>query len=331
MKQIRRKLFLSIFMLFVTAVTLTSTTLAWFARNQEAWTDEFELEIENTDGLLISIDGVNFYSDVNNDELFKAITAKKLGKAVKDVTEDEVKANVTKLSSVTTNDLSTFTTVDNASTIKDGYYEHHTANKDNYVVFDLYFKAQTSKNQANKNYSVQFVNSLDEVPMSYIKADDATVKLHNKLTTIDGEYGPAIENKDSITVNPANAMRIGVTHQESINTIYEPYAGLGSYALASEATDIYNPEKNAMLTYFNNSHTTKLAPLENLDVYKNTEKNFDGNVSFGTIVPTEDKTDYVPIKITVSIWLEGMDADYLVGTDSNHIKIFLSFSMKEVI
>lgn len=330
MKQIRRKLFLSIFMLFVTAVTLTSTTLAWFARNQEAWTDEFELEIENTDGLLISIDGVNFYSDVNNEELFKAITAKKLGKAVSDVTQDEVNANVTKLSSVTTNDLINFTTVDNASTIKDGYYEHHTANKDNYVVFDLYFKAQTSKNQANKSYSVQFVNSTDEVTQSYIKANDANVKLHNKLTTQADTYGPGLEGKEIITVNPKDAMRIGVTHGE-VNTIYEPYAGLGSYALKDETNDLYNPDKNAMLTYFNNTHNTKLSPLDNLDVYKNTEKNFDGNVSFGTIIPNDDKTDYVPIKITVSIWLEGMDADYLVGTDSNHIKIFLNFSMKEVI
>ena len=51
----------------------------------------------------------------------------------------------------------------------------------------------------------------------------------------------------------------------------------------------------------------------------------------GTIVPNSDKTDYVPIKITVAIWLEGMDADYFVGVDSNSIKIFLNFSMKEVI
>lgn len=331
MKQIRRKLFLSIFMLFVTAVTLTSTTFAWFARNKEAWTDEFELEIENTDGLLISIDGVNFYSDVNNDELFKAITAKKLGKAVNDVTEDEIKANVTKLSSVTTKDLTNFTTVDNASTIKDGFYEHHIANKDNYVVFDLYFKTQTSKNQANKNYTVQFVNSLDEAAISYIKANDADVKLHNKLNSILGEYGPTVAGKEVITVNPANAMRIGVTHHENVNTIYEPYDNLGSYALKDAQEDIYNPDKNAMLTYFNNTHNTKLAPLDNLDVYKNTEKDFDGNVNFGTIVPNSDKTDYVPIKITVAIWLEGMDADYFVGVDSNSIKIFLNFSMKEVI
>lgn len=330
MKQIRRKLFLSIFMLFVTAVTLTSTTLAWFARNQEAWTDEFELEIENTDGLLISIDGVNFYSDVNNEELWKAITAKKLGKAVGEVTDAEVEKNVTKLSSVTTNDLNTFTTVDNASTVVDGYYQPHTANKDNYVVFDLWFTTQTSKNQANKNYSVQFVSSTDEAAISYIKADDANVKLHNKLTTTAGEFGPGIENKEAITVNPKDAMRIGVTHANG-NTIFEPYQGLGSYALKDNTNDLYNPNKNAMLTYFNNSHNTKLAPLDDLDVYKNTEKNFDGDVSFGTIVPNSENTDYVPIKVTVSIWLEGMDADYLVGTDSNHIKIFLNFKMKEVI
>lgn len=331
MKQIRRKLFLSIFMLFVTAVTLTSTTLAWFARNREAWTDEFELEIENTDGLLISIDGVNFYSDVNNDELMKAITAKKLGKSVKDVTDAEVKANVTNLSSVTTKDLNTFTTVDNASTIKDGFYEHHIANKDNYVVFDLYFKAQSSKGLAEKKYDLSFVSTKDEVRAPSITADDSIVELYNNLTTINDTYGPAVAGKEVITVNPANAMRIGVTHHENVNTIYEPYDNLGSYALKDAQEDIYNPDKNAMLTYFNNTHNTKLAPLDNLDVYKNTEKDFDGNVNFGTIVPNSDKTDYEIVKITVSIWLEGMDADYFVGVDTKSIKIYLNFKMKEVI
>ena len=72
----RRKLILSVLMLVMTFACLTSTTYAWFARNREAWTEDFQLDIENYDGLLISIDGKNFGASIDNKELKKAVVAK---------------------------------------------------------------------------------------------------------------------------------------------------------------------------------------------------------------------------------------------------------------
>ena len=67
MTRLRRKLVLSLIMLMLTVITATSITFAWFANNQNAWVDDFELEIENVEGLLISVDGENFYSSVSSE------------------------------------------------------------------------------------------------------------------------------------------------------------------------------------------------------------------------------------------------------------------------
>lgn len=331
MKRLRNKLILSVFMLLMTGVALTSVTYAWFSNNKNAWVDEFEIDIENTDGLLISVDGEKYYNDINREEIMKAILAKNLDKSINEVTQTDIDKNKMALAPVSTADLTSFTTIDGASEIKDGYYQSHEADKANYIEFDLYFKAESSKGEADKKFDISFVHTGDELKTPFFTAEDSTVALSNELTATTGTYGPSAEQKE-ITVNPKDAMRLGILHaDERTKTIYEPYLGLGSYAIAGETEDIYNPEKNAMLTYFNNSHRAKLMPLETGEGYKDTKKSFDDEVSFGRILPNADNTEYEPIKITVFIWLEGYDADYFAGINTNKIKIYLSFTMREVI
>lgn len=334
MHRFKRKLILSIFMLAVTVITLCSTTYAWFSSNVEAWFDDFEIEIKNVDGLLASIDGENYYSEIDNDKLKKAVVAKFEGLDIieneETLTKDYVNEKFSKmgLSPVSTSNLVDYITVDNLSTKSNGYYQPRQADKYSYLAFDLYIKVQTSKNQANKNYDISFVSSKDESRIPEIESQNASVKVNNVVNTIDKTYNPG----DIIDVNPKNAMRIGVIHSDkTTKTIYEPYIGLGSYALKDNTLDIYNPDKNAMFTYFNNSHSTKLDALEDLDIYKNTIKNFDNDISFGTCIPNETNTDYEPIKLTICIWMEGYDADYFIGIDNEIASLYLSFKMKEVI
>ena len=66
---IRRKLILSLFSLAVVLACMVTTTYAWFARNREAWIDDFELEFDSSDGMLISIDGENFSSGITLDQV----------------------------------------------------------------------------------------------------------------------------------------------------------------------------------------------------------------------------------------------------------------------
>ena len=330
MKKIYRKLFLSILMLFVTIVTLTSTTFAWFASNRESWVDPFALEIENSEGLYVSIDGKTYGNSVSNSDLSKAIVAKKLNKNVSDVTTDDIVNNLTSLKPITTKDMINFTTVDIDSVVdKDNFYVPHAVDSKAYAMFDLYFKIEASKN-SDKKYDLCFAPdpglNVESNGVSKIEAPVSLVSLTNKLTTQDTTYFA----NETIKVNPANAMRIGVFHG-SETTVYEitDEYDLGSYAIYGEGNPIYNPNQNAMFTYFNNSHVSKLRALEKDDFYYNTVKSFDDMISLGLFEIANENQGYNEVKITICIWLEGYDADYISGISTNEMKIFLNFIKRD--
>lgn len=335
LKKFRRKLVLSIIALFALMLTATSTTYAWFARNADAWADEFELEIENVEGLLISTDGERFQSAISVDSVKKAIVAKKLGVPVSEVSDDMVEDEFKKIyfSCVTTKNLDYFETID-PSNILDGYYQMKEASKYHYVEFDLWFRIDSSKDIATTTQILTFANSSLGRP-SYISSVAQQVELSNELNA----GGTVYTGGEAIAVNPQDAMRIGIKvyDDELSNVVYEPTLGLGSVAINNiledtslEESDVikYDPAKNAMLTYFNNSNRSKLAPIayEDREFFINTEKNFDGNKVLGRFIPNENNTKYSDVKITVYVWLEGYDADYFVGVNSEDIKIFLNFT-----
>ncbi len=352
MNKVARKLILSVSACAMTLVTLTSTTYAWFARNNDAWTDEFTLEIEQHDGLVISIDGVNYVNSITNDNLFKAVAAKRLNKSVNEITNEEIlEAKKTILAPVSTSNLLNFTTVNLNSTIENGYYMPQQAAIDSYLSFDLYFKIDQSKLDNQKNYYLTFVDQLSVDAQddsktnigSYVKGTDNTIKLHNELIVpsykadtlhSDGIY----HSNEVITVNTRDSIRIGVLGDNTY--IYEPYMGYGSYALDGDLSSynldenqlsLYNPNQNAMLTYFNNTHVEKLKPLDNqedFNTYINTKKDFNGLDNLGVFTKTEDS--YNPVKITVFIWLEGYDSDFIRGVDNPKISCYLNFMKKEV-
>lgn len=327
MQKLRRKLILSVFSMMATIVCLTSTTYAWFARNENAWTEEFTLDMGVSDNLSISIDGVNFSNQLNNSDITKAIVASRLGKNVNDVTEDDIKSNKTILTPVTTYDLVNFTTVDKESTINNGTYVPRTADLTSYITFDIYFKVEgTGKN----NYKLSLVSKNQNESQGlngecYIKNNSPIkdITLDNTLVTCDGT---TLKSGEKLTVNPLNAMRIGFIKDSTENNnviIYEPYAGIGSYAIEGETAGIYNPDCNPMLTYFNNKNDVKLNPLSYKDVYVNSEKNFDGEVSLGSFKLSD--AGYNVIKLKAAIWLEGYDADYFYGVDASSFSFFLNF------
>lgn len=340
---IRRKLISAGLGATMALVCLTTTTYAWFAKNADAWVDEFKVDIRQDEGLTISVDNENFFSDITTEQVTKAVIAKRLGINYSDVTEELVtqyKDDLT-LASVSTNDLQTFTTVDSKSTTEyrdsenKTYYVPRTleANEFGYISFDLYFKAEVATSDAFSKYRLQFTTSTttdNERGVSYIKSSSQDQKIYNNLTTYENGGLKLYSSGDLININPANAMRIGVLTENNVSTIYEPNTGYSSYALKGNHDIKYHPYYNPMLTYFNNSHSAKLEPLDDLDVYRNTQKDFDGNISFGTFERSVDQTTnevtYNNLKVTVFLWLEGYDGDYLPTTKTNKVELFLNFT-----
>ncbi|MGM9970111.1 MAG: hypothetical protein ACI35S_06925 [Anaeroplasma sp.] len=348
MGSFKRKLILSIFSAALTMVCLTSTTYAWFARNSEAWTDEFDFEIENYDGLLISIDGENYRSSIDNDLLKKAIVAKanninilEDSKSNNSVLTNEyinTEFNKLRLKDVTTNNVVDFKTIDPYNGTN-GYFNIVNANNYDYISFDLYFRVNPNK-IADKSYDLTFVSnkynetSDSNVPVSYIKAPDTLATIQSEFSVGDTTY----HSLDKIAVNLKNAMRIGVVFDESIEAnknfeIYEPYMGYGSYAIKNNTNELYSPNSNIMLQYLNTYGKYDLEPLDDViiddkSIYTNTQKDFENEVSFAVFNPISD-TAYNDVKITVAIWLEGYDSDYISTVDLTDLSFYLSFCKKE--
>ena len=358
----KTRLIFSVLMLGMTITTLTTSTFAWFANNKEAWFDEFEIELKNADNLSISVDGINYRNAITSDMLKKAIVAKKLNYEYDNelLTDSFVNSTYNKigLDSVTTDNLVDFKNIDkstNAIDTQDNTYSLKEADEFGYVTFDLWFRLISSKSGTSK-YDLKLVSEeyaeKNNAVNPYVESTENEIFLYNKLQTTgkedtrtgsrtNGPYAGKEYEKgkylagDSINCNPADAIRIGVTHSDTVTkTIYEPSIGLGSYAIdkyldTSEADKtIYDPNKNAMFTYFNNINEAKIKAIDsNEDLYMNTEKDFNGNISFAKF---ENKgSGYEDVKITVAIWIEAFDADYIVGLQNSSVKILLNFCVEE--
>ena len=70
---LKRKLILGISTIAFTATLLTTTTFAWIARNAEAWMDDFDIELDSSLGLLMSLDGENFAQNITKDKILKQL------------------------------------------------------------------------------------------------------------------------------------------------------------------------------------------------------------------------------------------------------------------
>ena len=338
MNSIRRKLILSIFSVVVVFACAVTTTYAWFARNKEAWIDEFELEFQEYDGVYISVDGVNFTSNIDKKTLTKAIVAKKNNVSVTDplLTPEFVQSEAKKIkfADITTNNLVDYKTVDiNKQT--NGYYDLKDASKYSYVSFDLYFKVEHFSNyEPNEKFNLRFVNDkyIEEngeavVTKSYIKSNDVKTRAIHEFDTSSKHY----EKNEEITLNPADAMRLGVKTDEILE-VYEPNAGKSSYALEG-GEGIYDPLNNMALQYGNSYAKYQVKPLsktadDKFD-YEKTHKDFNDDVVLGVFTPTNG--EYNIIKVEFSLWLEGFDGDYIAGSNYSNIHTYLSFYKEEIV
>lgn len=338
MASIRRKLILSIFSVLVVFACAFTTTYAWFARNKEAWIDDFELEFQEYDGVYISVDGVNFSSNISRQALTKAIVAKKNNVNYNDsLLTDEFIANEVqkiKFADITTNDLNNFKTVDQIHQTN-GYFDMKEASKYSYISFDLYFKIEHFSNyEPTTKFNLRFVNdnyinetSESVVSKSYIKTNDVTTRAIHSFDTLDKHY----DRNESITFNPADSIRLGVKNNDDVY-VYEPNMGKSSYALDG-GEGVYDPKNNVAIQYANSYSKYKVKPLyktidDKFD-YEKTHKDFNDDVILGVFTPTDG--EYNIIKLEFFIWLEGFDGDFIAGSNYSPIHTYLSFYKEEII
>ena len=253
-------------------------------------------------------------------------------------------------------------------------HEYVAAEGRDYIFFDLWLRVAqngVADTEVHPTYKLRFSDRTS------ITGKEQSVELYNELSTMatetDNRTSPRADGTtveagkyvagDKILVNPADAMRLGVTvlddsiTNQTITTsdgvnkaetenvgvrVYEPSVGLGSYVvedgLATDYTaDKYKPTKNAMYTY-NNS----LFPLS--PYFTGVEKH-DGLATFSefydvdgddedeatdvlaTFTWDSTRNEYNVVKMSVMVWLEGWDADYFVGMRETAISVKLGFEI----
>ena len=243
----------------------------------------------------------------------------------------------------------------------DNFYGHayKEAGWQDYVFFDLWAMV-ADDTQSGKDFDLKFSSRTE------ITGKEEKVTLLNNMTTTGAENHPegtgsrtdgrAYVNgqyvaQDTIKVNPADAMRLGVvTLDNSINAqnigenngerdtnvtdfkvnVFEVNKGLGSYAVAGENTDdTRNPAKNAMYTYYNS-----LFPLSPFtkgvddNGQLNTKSTYTDTV-LGTFTYNNTTKGYNVVKLSVMVWLEGWDADYFAGIKDATVAVKLGFEIVE--
>ncbi len=156
MINLSRKLYISMLTLVLLVVVAGTVTFAWFKLSTNAWFENLQLTASTNDNLLISVDGVNYDSQLSSNQIassmianYKGYTLKCDGEGDQDywldseenekiyITDELIKDYMNKISlkPVTTCDGINFTdrSGNNSIDIKSGWYFN----------FDVYFKAKS--------------------------------------------------------------------------------------------------------------------------------------------------------------------------------------------
>lgn len=356
-----KKLILSIVSISLAAVTLISTTYAWFSLNTTVYVDGLELNVTSGENILLSIDGIHWYQNLTADKIKLAVastyggysfnTEEQLidedGDIVSDSRIEEIFAEKITLAPVTSSDGKEFT---------DLYGTTLTANLGKYLSFDLYFACESDS--ISSDTDVFFYHGIrKELPSgevinpTRITSTGIDIELKNELKTFDWTTGRMVTHtakneageRNSIHVNPANALRFSTfDERNNWSQIYELDAhdyttgtrgkGLGSYATnytyykeesSAAYMAAYDSTKNAGFTYYNNLRNNKLTALNYEDIPK-TVKEFD-SYDNSKVCSLKSVFGY-ETKVRFNYWLEGWDADCFDGIGNTKTTVTLTFT-----
>lgn len=229
------------------------------------------------------------------------------------------------------------------------------ANENNgYIKFDLYLKSRSTY-EVKKNFTLKMNNDTNITSVTEEGSNLNKVRLSNKLTTREyteengevtyldtyKEYEPG----EYVYVDISNAIRLGVYNvdQDESNNFtkynnFNIYEMTNKYDLGSACLELadytgkdkYNPDLNAMYTYYNNYFVKY--PLnpggKDGEAFKTKTKEELLADEFGKFEFNNTNNDYNVIKLEIYIWLEGWDADYFVGIpEKTKIRVDLGFEI----
>ena len=350
----RKKILLAGLAVLLLLITTVSTTFAWFSLNDAAWIDDFDLEIRSTDKLLVRHEKGAYKQMLTTDDIVKAINNERESNEIENLNDISL-TSVHSLDGV------------NFYKLEPSYDEMNRqsvnlvkADLNSYITFDIVFTVESkqAEGQVHPVYKLKFSQNEESegVKKTNFTSDNQTIKLINQLITSAG----VMNMDDSLIVNPVNALRVSIksdsktaSQNQKIDYIYEitNQDDLGSYACydttleelnrINDSDKKYSHSINAAYTYYNKVNNDTLKPLGYYETDDEKQKaveyveellgklKYDFNDSIGTFTYNQQSNGYNEVVVTLGIWLEGFDADNLIGLDVSKIKCLLSFTLEE--
>lgn len=326
MKRIRRKIVLASCAVLMLLLTTVSTTFAWFSLNESAWLEGMELEVNNMDNLLITSD---YDTDTAKMKFKQYLTAEDIVAAINQKRDDSNK--ITGLSDIklapvtTTNGVDFSQTVVSYDAMNKQTLGFETADLNSYISMRISFIVEnngTDKPDFDLVFAIED-DDVTDIAKTTFAAADQTITLVNDLVNGD----TAMKPEENLVVNPVNALRMAVTNiSDNVVHIYNIGKSTKTNANAGknlgDLADAANADKNAMFTYYNNINNADLPVMGDMD--SSVVEHDELDQVLGTFTTVTD-TQYTVVTLDIVIWIEGYDADSIIGLDTTAITMLLTF------
>lgn len=301
MKKLTRKLLLSVFTLAICAVTLVSTTFAWYTTNTEATTNTVQGQTNaatDSSNLLISSDG-NVWSSVCTPNIGSTGTA---------MIPLQYNGNAL---------------IPLSGSIDDS--------KTQYIQFKLWFKTNKTATAANDQIVVYLTHV--NVKNAKVYASDA-----DKLTTVDNllfngnntpQYAPSTEKYAVDIVRALNLVSVSnettVTKNHlDLTNVAQVQSNLETGIRTSVSAEEYY--EDVMDAPIQNQITPYATPIYNANVEGYTSGNA---ISVGKIVSStvDSVTSYSVLEVTFTVYLDGWDQYCFDACRGQQFNLDLGFSI----
>ena len=339
MKEVIRKMNLSIITCMLVLVLNVTTTFAWAGLQNYSNVENFDVSLESSENyaIQVSLDGKNFSKTIDEYEYKKAIL-RNMGCSEEELEDeadiDKFISNI-ELEPLTTkrvgNELGPFASIDDIRETNFNYDEFNgKKNKKSYFNFDVYVSVEYKGSDANENFYSDYQDIYVMYLDNLLVGDNKTYSLKSKHSLknylLNHEFS-------AVRVNSSSAARISFTKYEVMtkgnpidNQASETVIYQGGSAEPSYKNDVYsfggflNKEDNLAYMDFNDVHSHKPINDEVFDDFYNNRKNDKGleealsfeqtdGLKFKLIDENDKLNTKTMIKINVKMWIEGFDSD----------------------
>lgn len=293
MKNLSKKLVMSIVAVTLVVAALGASTFAWFTLSNRASVGTFEAQVSSGEGIEIRLlNQSNWYTDIPTN-------------IIQNYINDEI--GFENFKDITTTDGRTFTRYTKPTDI---------ITKTDYVEFVLEFRS-------TQELTVYWTSAIisEAAPVTWISDADYV-----------GIAG-SVNVGDPVTLYPSNAARVSITGLVGLGTptlttnVYQKgetqnNVVLGTTATLPGAINYYNAKNNPDLVVpASLSVPTTISPVfDTVDI--------DNNSALVTLKKALPTDAYAVGSITVRVWIEGWDADTYNAILGEKIKIQLAFEGK---